>query len=146
MEEWMWIIWLAIFVIALFIETLGPEIISIWFAGGAIVSLIASFIPGIPWWVETIVFVVVSLALILFMRPIMKKMLKRDVVPSNSETIIGKKGEITEDITPLKSGEVMVDGTIWTAVSTRDGDTINKGTIVKVLSITGNKLIVTSIK
>ena len=145
-EEWMWVIWLCIFVLALVIEASGPEIVSIWFAGGALVSLIISFIEGVPWWIESIVFAVVSAALLIFVRPMLSKLIKRDVVSSNADTMTGKKGTITEDITELKSGEVTVDGVIWTAISTKESDTIVKGTVVKVLSIDGNKLVVTPIK
>ena len=76
MIEYMWIIWLVIFVLALLIEAIGPEIVSIWFAGGALVSLIISFIPGVDWWVQLIVFAVVSAALLVFIRPFLAKALK----------------------------------------------------------------------
>ena len=61
MEQYLWIIWLAIFVIALVIEASGPSLVSIWFALGALVTMIISFIPGVAWWIELIVFVVVIL-------------------------------------------------------------------------------------
>lgn len=143
MEAWMWVIWLCVFIAALVIETVGPEIVAIWFAGGALISLIASFIPGVAWWVETVVFAVVSLGLLAFLRPIVTKMIKRDTVPSNADEMSGKKGVVTSDIEPLKKGEVSVDNIIWTAIASKDGDIIKAGTKVKVLSISGNKLIVT---
>lgn len=145
MEAWMWTVWLSVFIAALIIETLGPEIISIWFAGGALVSLIVSFIPDVPWWIEAVVFAVISLGLLIFLRPILAKVLKRSTIPSNVDEMAGKKGIILSEITPLNSGEVKVDGIIWTAISSKDGDTIKEGTNVKVLSISGNKLIVTPI-
>ena len=43
MEQWMWIIWLTIFVVSLIIEAIGTDLVSIWFAFGALVSLIISF-------------------------------------------------------------------------------------------------------
>ena len=54
MEQWMWIIWLTIFVISLIIEAIGTDLVSVWFAFGALVSLIISF-TACPWWVELIV-------------------------------------------------------------------------------------------
>lgn len=143
MSEWMWLIWLAVFIAALIFEAMSTEIISIWFAGGAILAMIMSFIPGVEWWVQLIVFVVVSVALLIFMRPILSKMVKREIVPSNADTMVGKKGTIKVAITALHSGEVDVDGVIWTAISTKDGEEIVEGSVVKVLSISGNKLIVT---
>lgn len=142
-EEWMWLIWLAVFVAALVFEAMGTEIISIWFAGGAIVAMIMSFIPGVEWWLQLIVFVVVSVALLIFMRPVLSKMVKRDIIPSNADTMVGKKGTVKVAITALNHGEVEVDGVVWTAISTKDGEEIAEGAVVKVLSISGNKLIVT---
>lgn len=142
-EEWMWLIWLAVFVAALVFEAMSTEIISIWFAGGAIVAMIMSFIPGVEWWLQLIVFVVVSVALLIFMRPVLSKMVKRDIIPSNADTMVGKKGTVKVAITALNHGEVEVDGVVWTAISTKDGEEIAEGAVVKVLSISGNKLIVT---
>lgn len=142
MEEWMWTVWLGVFIVALIIETLGPEIVSIWFAGGALIALIVSFIPGVAWWTEAVVFAVVSLGLLLFLRPIITKMIKRETVPSNVDEMSGKKGIVTQDIEPLNPGEVTIDNVIWTAIASKDGDTIKKGTKVKVVAISGNKVIV----
>ncbi|MDY0100839.1 MAG: hypothetical protein RBR94_02485 [Bacilli bacterium] len=47
-EEVMVWIWLGVFVISIVIEALEPGLISIWFAGGAILALILSIIPGVP--------------------------------------------------------------------------------------------------
>ena len=142
MIEYMWIIWLVIFVLALLIEAIGPEIVSVWFAGGAVVSLIISFIPGVDWWVQLIVFAVVSAALLVFIRPFLAKALKRETVNSNVDTMVGKKGVITSDVKETKSGEVVIDGVTWTAIATKDDMAIGKDSLVKVMAVSGNKLIV----
>ena len=49
MEQWMWIIWLVVFVLALVIEAIGTDLVSIWFAAGAVVAIILSLIPEVPW-------------------------------------------------------------------------------------------------
>ena len=54
MEQYMWIVWLALFVIMLVVEAAGPALVSIWFSFGALIALIISFIPGIEWWIEVI--------------------------------------------------------------------------------------------
>ena len=58
MEQYLWIVWLAIFVIAVAVEASGPSLVSIWFAIAALVTMIISFIPGVAWWIELIVFIV----------------------------------------------------------------------------------------
>ena len=60
MAEYMWIIWLSIFVIMLIVEASTTELVSVFFALGALVAMIISFIPNVEWWVQLIVFVVVS--------------------------------------------------------------------------------------
>ncbi|MDO5330298.1 MAG: NfeD family protein [Bacillota bacterium] len=141
-DAYMWIIWLSVFVIALVIEALDTDLISLWFSGGAIISLILSFIEGVAWWIEIIVFAVVSCALLLCLRPIVKRYLNRDVVSANIESIIHKKGELTDGIDLLHSGVVLIGDVSWTAIAEKEDEVIEKGSIVEVLAVSGNKLIV----
>ena len=46
MEQFTWIVWLSLFVLMVVIEAMGPALVSIWFAVGALITLIISFIPG----------------------------------------------------------------------------------------------------
>ena len=71
MEQYMWIIWLALFVLMLVIEASGPALVSVWFSFGALIALIVSFIPGVSWWIELIVFTVVSAATLFAMSIVM---------------------------------------------------------------------------
>lgn len=142
MENFMWIIWLGIFVLALLVEWGTAEVVSIWFAFAAVVSLILSFIPGVVWWIQVVVFVVVSLATFVFLRPILKKLIKREKVDTNIDEIIGKRGIMTEEYNDLSSGEVKVNGVLWTALNTNENEKIEAGSKVVVVAISGNKLIV----
>ena len=146
MEAYMWIIWLAIFILALVIEALSPELVSIWFASGAIVSLIVSFIPGADWWIELIIFVAISITTLLCLRPLIKKFMKRNIVNSNVDEMIHKKGRMIKGCDELNHGEVKINGVIWTAQSSEEKVSIKEGSLVEVLSIDGNKLIVKEIK
>ena len=49
MENIMVWIWLAVTVIAIVVEIITPELVSLWFAIGGIVGIAFSFIPGLPW-------------------------------------------------------------------------------------------------
>lgn len=144
--EFMWIIWLVVFVIALIVEWATDEIVSIWFGIGSLISLILSFIPGVEWWIQVIVFVVISAACFAFLRPFLKKLIKRTKVDTNIDEIIGKKGIMTDEYTDLNNGEVKINGVLWTAVNTNESETLEKGAKVKVVAIEGNKLIVMKIK
>ena len=147
METYLWIIWLSIFVLAIIVEALTSGLASIWFAIGAIVALIISFIPGVEWWIEMIVFVVVSGLMLLCLRPLANRLLKkRDVINSNIDEIAGKKGIMVKAYDEFSRGEVKINGVIWTAVSADEKETISEGTKVVVVSVDGNKLIVRPIK
>jgi membrane protein implicated in regulation of membrane protease activity len=142
MEQYMWIIWLSLFVVMIVIEAIGPELITLWFGFGALVAMIVSFIPNVPWWVEAIVFVAVSLATLFALRPLAKKYFKRNVVRSNADSLIGRKGIIIEPISLLKPGSCKINDVTWTAVAVDENESIGKGEVVEVVALSGNKLIV----
>ena len=52
--EWMPLVWLGVFLVALIIEAVSEALLSIWFAAGALVCLGISFIPGCPLWVQSL--------------------------------------------------------------------------------------------
>ena len=89
--------------------------------------------------IQMIVFIVVSLVTLLITKPLVKKFKKVDFVPTNSDRVIGKVGEVTKRITPDEYGEVKVYGTVWTAFS---DDVLNVGDKVIITNIEGVKLIV----
>jgi membrane protein implicated in regulation of membrane protease activity len=146
MEQFMWIIWLSLFVVMLIVEALGPNLVSVWFSFGALVSLIVSFIPGVPWWVEVIVFVVISAATLLALRPVFRKYLKRNEFKSNIDSFQGKRGYVIEDITYLKPGAVKIGDVSWTAIPLEEKTKIEENEIIEVIGIKGNKLIVKKVE
>ncbi len=142
-EQYMFIVWLGILIIAVIIELATTELLSVWFAGGAILALIVSLIPGAPFWSEIIVFAIGSLILLLLIRPFAKKRLMKDKpdIRFNVDDMIGKKATVTKRITELERGEILYHGVLWTAES-KDGKTLEKDSIVVILGIEGNKVLV----
>ena len=141
-ETWMIFVWLAVFIISVIVEFSTSELVSVWFAGASLISLILSVIPGIPYWIEIIVFVVCSIILIIALRPLAKKYLERNTLKTNTDDLIGKKALVTKEITEFDKGEVKLSGLIWTAESSDPKVDIKKDSIVTVVAIEGNKLIV----
>lgn len=141
-EQYMWIVWLVALVIFLIIEAIGTDLVTVWFAAGALVALIVSFIPEVPWWVEVIVFFVLSITCLLALRPLARKYLRGKIVQSNADALIGRKGMLLEAIGPLQRGTVQLGDVKWTAVGLEDKDKIEAGTIVEIVAISGNKLLV----
>ena len=130
--------WFIAFVILLVIELVTINLVTIWFAIGAVAAIITTiFTDSIL--IQSIVFVVVSVIALLITKPLIKKLKKFEVEPTNSDRVIGKVGDVTKKIGKNKYGEVKVYGNTWTASSK---DVIEVGERVKVLSIDGVKLIV----
>ena len=144
--QYMWAIWLAIFVVMVIIEASGPALVSIWFAAGALVALGISFIPGATWWIQLIVFIVVSVVTLLVVRPISKKYFKRNTIKSNIDTIVGKKGLVLEDISFLQPGSCKIGDVVWTAIPSDEKDKIYKDEVIEVVAVNGNKLIVKKVE
>lgn len=142
MEQYIWIIWLAIFVLAIVVESLSADLTSIWFAFGSIIALIISFIPGVAWWVQLIIFLVISILTLLCLRPLAKRLLKRNIVSSNIDEMAGKKGIMIKGYDELNRGEVKINDVIWTAINVDESAPIPAGTKVVVIAVNGNKLIV----
>ncbi len=135
-------IWLGVFVLSVVIEALEPDLVSIWFAAGALLAIILSIIPGVPFWVEIIVFLVVGFVLIFSIRPLAKRFLVKKEIKSNVEEKIGEKCVVTKKISELAHGEVKLNGVIWTAVAKDKKVTIDEQSLVTIIGIDGNKLIV----
>ena len=145
-EQYMWIIWLVLFVTMLIIEAIGPALVSIWFALGAVIALILSFIPEVAWWIEVIVFVVISIATLLALRPILKRYIKRNNYNTNIDGFTGKRGYVIEDITYLRPGAVKIGDVSWTAIPVNKDEKIVENEIIEVVAVNGNKLIVKKVE
>ncbi len=144
-ENYMIFVWLGIFIIAILVEILTVELVSVWFAGAAFIAFILSWIPGIPYWGEIISFVLASALLLFCLRPLTTKLLTRKEVKSNIEELIGKKAKVVKKISELNNGEIIINGVTWTAVSSEPTIEINEGDIIKIVAINGNKIIVKKI-
>lgn len=134
--------WLIVLAILIFIEIMTLGLTTIWFAGGALVAFIVSlFYDNLL--LEVILFLIVSMALLYFTRPLVIKYFNPKRVKTNYEGVIGKDALVLNTIDNMNAtGQVIVDGQEWTARSL-EGKIIEKGTKVKVQGISGVKLIVT---
>lgn len=135
------IIWILISAGLVLIELITLGLTSIWFAIGAIVAAIFSYL-GFGIWVQLAAFLVVTTITLIFTRPIAHKLLNSRITKTNVEEIIEKIGVVTEDIDNLNGqGVVKLDGMEWSARSV-DDSIIPKDQKVKVCKVSGVKLIV----
>ena len=135
------LIWLIVLIVMIVTELVSLQMVSIWFAAGALLALVGTLL-GAPFWVQLLLFVIGSLLLLVFTRPIVKKMMPKHHIPTNSELEIGKKATVIEDIdAETATGRVRLEGVDWSGVS-ENGKSIASGTAVIVKRIDGTKLIV----
>ena len=140
MEEIMIIIWFAVIILAALIEINTMDLASIWFSAGALIAFILALV-GLNPFLQIIVFMVVSLLLLLSIRPIVKNYLKTNVISTNTDRLVGKVAICTKDINIGERGEVKIDGKYWLAISSGDEDIVIDEK-VEVLAIEGVKLVV----
>ena len=135
-------VWIVFCLILVIIELATVNLVSIWFAFGALVASIASiFTDQII--IQVGVFVVTSILAFLAIRPLAHKYILPKVEKTNLDRVVGKIGLVTEPITRLEPGEVKVDGKRWSAIANKK---IKKDSKVEILAIDGVKLVVKEIK
>lgn len=136
---WVWVIIIAASIFAE-IATLG--LTTIWFAGGAAVAL-GTAIAGGNIWLQIIFFIIVSVVLMVLIRPYAKKRFNIRRTATNVDSILGQTGIVLSEIDNLQSqGLVKIGGQEWTARSMDSSETIAPGEEVIVDRVEGVKVIV----
>ena len=131
--------WLAVVIVCVIIESLSFALTTIWFGCGALVMIFLSLTP-LPFKWQLLIFVTVSLVLLIFTRPLVaKKLAKR--MPTNADSLIGKKALVTQTITELDKGAIKVNGVIWTARAENDSE-IAEGMECRIVRLEGNTAVV----
>lgn len=135
-------IWMIVFVALAVFELATINLVSIWFAIGALASFTVSlFTTDATLQIAT--FVIVSFISLLCTKGLVKRIRTKKPEATNLDRVIGKIGIVTEEITKLEPGEVKVDGKKWSAISTKK---IKVDSKVEILSIEGVKLNVKELK
>lgn len=109
------IIWLVITILALVIEGSTAGLTTIWFAIAAAVSFILSLL-NLNVYIQIIAFFLISILLLIFTRPIIRKTLVKEKEKTNADKIIGEKALVIEEINPLMGmGQIKISGAVWSA-------------------------------
>ena len=142
----MMVLWIIVLIAAIFIEAMTMGLTSIWFAGGALTAIILELLNA-GTYLQVIVFLVISLLLLYFTRPVAVKLFNKERVKTNAEGLIGKQAVVTDTIHNLKTtGKVVVAGQEWSARSSDEETIFETGEIVRIVDIKGVKLIVETAK
>ena len=137
-------VWLGLVILFLIAEGATVSLVSLWFAAGAVVAMFAALL-GAGAWLQTGLFLVVSGALLLMLRPIVRRYLVPKITPTNGDSRVGSTGLVTEAIDNVTaSGQVKLGAMEWTARSTT-GENIPQGALIRVDRIEGVKVYVTPV-
>ncbi|MCX4325681.1 MAG: NfeD family protein [Lachnospiraceae bacterium] len=140
MEPFYWLAALAVFLV---IEIITLGLATIWFAGGALAAFVLALF-NVPWPVQIAVFLIVSIVLLIFTRPVVEKRLNESRTKTNVNSMAGKEGRVVETIDNFnQKGTVIVNGLEWTACSSEEGLVIPEGTKVIINEVKGVKVFVT---
>ena len=137
---WEYILWGVIFVAALAVEAATMSLVSIWLAAAAVVTFFVAAAGG-AFWLQCLIFVVLSLLLFLLTRPLTEKFRRKKPVRTNADSVIGMEGVVRREIEPLQGGRVCVGGLDWSARSSQSVP-IPVGSCVVVEKIEGATLLV----
>ena len=141
----MWIFWLIAAGIFFIIEMATIGFLVFWLGIGALLAMVTSFLTD-SILIQVIVFVITSILLLIFTRPLVNKFVKvPKEVKTNAYSIIGKKGIVISAINNIEgSGQIKIDGEVWSTKSANDDD-IAKDTEVEIIEIDGVKAVVKKI-
>ena len=144
--NWAAIGWLVLMVVFLIVEGACPfHLVSIWFAAGSLVALLVSLLGGAVW-LQITLFLVVSVALLILLWPLVRKVITPKIEKTNVDAVIGSTGLVTVAIDNVTAvGQVKLGAMYWTARSA-SGEPIAEGTLVKVERIDGVKAIVSPVR
>ena len=132
--------WAVLIVFFTLVEAFTLGLTSIWFAVGSLAALIASAL-GFNLAVQFVAFIIVAMILLIYTRPLARKIFKVGQNKTNVDALIGKTGVITVPIENNELGQAKLNGQIWTAKG-QEHETYSIGEEIEVLAIEGVKLIV----
>ena len=133
--------WIVSCVLFTLLEAFTQQFVSIWFLSGSVVAMIASYL-GFNTEVQWILFVVVSLITLIAFRPMVKKFVQGEIIPTNSDSNIDKLAIVIGEFDEVKKeGRVLVNDMDWAAKSL-DDMAYKKGEKVIVERIEGVKCLV----
>ncbi|GAB5080442.1 NfeD family protein [Arthrobacter sp. AD-310] len=140
-ENW-WALWLTAFLAFAVVEMITLDLFFIMLGGGALAALAADF-AGADGWLQIVVFCVVSLLMIAFVRPVALSHLKKGPAEqrTNVDRLIGEQAVVMEAVT-ADGGLVKIGGDIWSARS--ETGVLSAGQKVVVSAIEGATAVVSA--
>ncbi|MBR3888578.1 MAG: NfeD family protein [Clostridia bacterium] len=137
-----WFIWLVIAGIFTIVEIATVGFFIIWFGVAAVLTALFSLFMPEAYLVQVVFWAITSVLLVLFTKKFTDKV-KPETTATNVYSIIGKRAVVTTTINNENStGQIKVDGDVWSAKAEDYDEIIEAGEHVEILRIDGVKVIV----
>lgn len=123
-------------------EALTGDMFLLMLSGGALAAAGTSWLADWPVWADGAVFLVVSVLLLVLVRPGLRRRLTPALGAATGIEALAGKSALVLDRVARQQGRVKVDGEVWTARPLTDGDVYEPGEQVTVLHIDGATAVV----
>lgn len=136
------LIWLIVAFGLAGVEALTGDMFMLMLSGGALAAAGSSWLLNPPIWVDGAVFLVVSVLLLVLVRPMLRRRLTpAKGLPTGVKALEGKSALVLDRVA-RDEGQVKLDGQVWTARPMNEGDVFEPGDQVTVLHIDGATAVV----
>ena len=135
------LLWLIVAIGLAGAEALTGDMFLLMLSGGALATAGLSWATDLPIWADGVSFLVVSVLLLVLVRPALRKRLGAAGLPEPVKALEGKSALVLERVT-RHEGQVKLDGEIWTARPMADDDVFEPGDHVTVMQIDGATAVV----
>ena len=138
LHSWEW--WLLAAVLLLLGEAATNALVFLMPFGGAVVAAaLAAF--GVPWYLQLPAFVVVSIGLLAFLRPLAVRRQSGPGLRTGAAALVGQEALVTERVDGHR-GRIRLDGQIWSARALDSEGVFEAGEAVHVAAIDGATAVV----
>jgi membrane protein implicated in regulation of membrane protease activity len=136
------LIWLIAALALAGAEALTGDLFLLMLSGGALAAAGSNFLLAWPIWADGAVFLVVSVLLLVLVRPALRKRLTSGSgLPEPAKALEGKSALVLDRVA-RHEGQVKLDGEVWTARPFNDDDVYEPGDHVTVVHIDGATAVV----
>ena len=136
------LIWLIAALALAGAEVLTGDQFLLMLGGGALAAAGSSWLLDWPIWADGVVFGVVSILLLVLVRPTLRRRLTSgEGLPEPAKALEGKSALVLDRIA-RHEGQVKLDGEVWTARPFNDNDVYEPGEHVTVMRIDGATAVV----
>jgi len=136
------LIWLVAGVLLAAAEALTGDFFLLMLAGGALATAGVTAVTDFPVWVDAVFFGVLSLALVLGVRPVwLRKFATPPPTPTGIAALTGKQALVLEEVAE-HAGQIKLGGDVWTARPLDSTEVYPPGTTVTVMQIDGATAVV----